>query len=409
MKKLILLSSFILGFSLNAVAQVSVAGLADFELRMGGKDSSPYINQTPGSKLSLYTPNLRLFFQSDISDQWFLNAVLQSDHYEGKKLGDPFFSVFNINWTPSLESNLLVTAGRFVTPYGSYADRFLSIDNPFVHLPLSHASGLPLSKKFGFIGELSNDPRDLQEIYGDDEFGTTMVYQRMYTQGIQFSYTAGENQWLNLRFAATMAPASSHQDFAEEESPALIGRLELQPVIWAKLGASISQGTFMQSDAASDSLLIYDLSSYKQDIKGVDLSLNYQYYTLNVEWNQSFWKAPYYDSATSGSTSPRQGKVTIDHFAGELIIDLPFIVGAHIAARYETMNEGEIEIYERDANDDKINQTFTDWTYDRSRIEFAAGYKLDRNVILKGSYLLSDDGGPGLDDDVISIQLSVLF
>jgi len=102
-------------------------------------------------------------------------------------------------------------------------------------------------------------------------------------------------------------------------------------------------------------------------------------------------------------------KRQVNHFAGEFIYDMPFIVGAHIAARYEYMDEGEIELYERDANDDKINRTIGDWTYAKTRLEVAAGYALDRNVMLKASYLLSDDNGLDFDDNVLAIQLSVLF
>lgn len=408
MKKVIQIFSLLVFLPILANAQVSINGLADFELRMGGDDSSPYVNQSPGSGLSIYSPNLRLFFSGDISDQWFVNAVLQSDHYAGKQLSDPFFSLFNVNWTPNLDSDLLVTAGRFVIPYGAYSKKFLSFDNPFVHLPLSHASGLPLSKKFGFIGNKNPDPNSFKADYGDEELGTTMVYQRMYTQGIQASYSHGESQWLRIIAALTTAPASTHLDYVEE-SLAFTGRVEFQPVIWANLGVSLSQGTFLQNSAENDSLIIYDLSSYKQDLKGADLSINYQYYTFNVEWNQSFWKAPFYNSETSLASSPQQGKVTINHFSGEFIYDLPFVVGGHIAARYEYMDEGEIEIYERDASDNKINQSFSDWTYTRTRFEIAAGYKIDRNVVIKGSYLLSDDNGFDLDDNVFSIQLSVLF
>ncbi|MBO6793807.1 MAG: hypothetical protein JJ895_07850 [Balneolaceae bacterium] len=410
MKKTIV-SSFLIALIavISLPAQISISGLADFEIRYAGDDSSPYINQTPGKGLSIFTPNLRLFFQGDINDSWFVNAVLQADHYSGKELSDPFFSVFNINWTPNLDSDLLLTAGRFIIPYGSYSQRFLSFDNPFVHLPLSHATGFPISKNFGFIGDGRYDPNEVVNFYNTNEMGATMVYQRMYTQGIQAAYAFGDADRIRTKLAITHAPASSHADFGNGETLAFTGRLELQPVVWATLGLSKSQGTFLQNNAASDSLLIYDLSSYEQDLVGADLSLNYQYYTLNLEWNQSFWKAPYYDKDVSTSTSPQTGKATIDHYSIELIYDTPFVVGGHFAMRYEHMTPGEIEIYERDNSDLKINQSFTDFTYSRTRLEFSAGYKLDRNIILKGSYLLSKNDGAELDDNVVTLQLSVLF
>lgn len=390
-------------------AQISISGLTDFEIRISGDDSSPYINQTPGDGFSLYTPNIRLFLSANISENWFVNSVLQADHYEGKELSSPFFSVMNINWSPGFDSDFVATAGRFVTPYGSYSTRFLSIENPFVHLPMSHSVGLPVSNRFGHLQNWNDDPSIVQDLYGDEERGLSMIYSRMYSQGVKVSHDLGESKWLSFDIAATLAPTSSHFDYGEFDSPAWIGRIVFKPAIWAQLGASYSKGSFILEDEANDSLLVYDLSGYPQSLMGADLTLNYRYYTLNLEWNQGFFKAPFYDPETSNSDARRTGKATADHFSGELIYDLPFVVGSHVAFRYEQMLEGEIEIYRRDDNNNKVDETITPWTYDRQRIEFAAGYKLQRNVLLKASYLLSEDDGPDLDDDVFTIQLSVLF
>ncbi len=406
---IVLYALFFLVTSTRVTAQINISGLVDIELKLSGDDSSPYINQTPGSGLSLYTPNIRLFMSSNISEQWFVSSVLQADHYEGKKLSSLFFSVININWTPNFDSDFVVTAGRFINPYGSYSSRFISNINPFVHLPLSHSAGLPVSKRLGHLNAQNYNPADIASTYGEDEKGMTIVYQRMYSQGVKISNTLGDNDWLSFDLAATHAPAASHFDFNEYDTPSLIGRAVLKPVIWAQLGLSYSKGAFLLNDVANDSLRIYDSSGYPQSTVGADLTLNYRYYTLLVEWNQGSFKAPFYDPESSSSETPRTGKSTIDHFSGEFIYDFPFIVGGYFALRYEQMLEGEIEIYRRDANNDKVDQTITPWMYDRQRIELAAGYKLQRNVLLKASYLLSEDDGPDLDDDVFTIQLSVLF
>ena len=392
-----------------ANAQINISGLTDFEIRISGDDSSPYVNQTPAEGLSLYTPNIRLFLSANISEQWFINSVLQADHYEGKKLSSPFFSVMNINWSPDFDSDFIATAGRFVTPYGGYSTKFLSSENPFVHLPMSHSAGLPVSNRFGHLQDGINDPSAIQDLYGDEEHGLSMIYPRMYSQGIKISHAFGESRWLSFDIAATLAPSSSHFDYGEFDSPAWVGRVVFRPAIWAQLGASYSKGSFIMDDEANDSLLVYDLSGYPQSLMGADLTLNYRYYTLNVEWNQAFFKAPFYDPETSTSDARRTGKATTDHFSGEFIYDLPLLVGGYLAVRYEQMFEGEIEIYRRDINNDKVDETTTPWTFDRQRMEFAAGYKLQRNILLKASYLLSKDDGPDLDDDVITIQLSVLF
>ncbi|MBD3616078.1 MAG: hypothetical protein HUJ22_05845 [Gracilimonas sp.] len=393
-----------------AFAQIQIGGLADFELRKAGDHSSPYINQTPGSKLSLYTPNIRLFISGSISENWFTNLALQSDYYNSNELSSPFFSVLNLNYAPESDSDFMVTVGRFITPYGVYSERVLSSDNPFVHLPLTHASGLPISKRIGFFSGGTYNPEISQSLYGENETGLTMVYQRMYTQGIKISGNIGETEWLSYNLGATLAPASTHLEYGQYNKPALTGRIFLKPTVWAQLGFSLSTGAFLKEDTANDTLLAYDLSSYNQNLLGADLKFSYRYYTLLFEYNHSYWKAPYYDPGSSTSATRTTGEATIGHVSGEFIVNFPFLVGSYAALRYETMSSGDIETYTSNFSYSSYsNLNKKTWTYDRERIEFVAGYKLQRNIILKASYLYSDDSGPDLDDNVFTLQLSVLF
>lgn len=399
-----LLAIILIGVNDWAFAQVQIGGLADFELRKGGTDSSPYVNQTPGSKLSLYTPNIRLFINGNISQNWFMNLALQSDYYNSDELSSPFFSVLNLNYAPESDSDFMVTIGRFITPYGIYSERVLSSDNPFVHLPLSHASGLPISKRVGFLNGGTYNPQISQYLYDEDETGLTMVYRRMYTQGIKISGNIGEAELLSYNLAVTLAPASTHLEYGQHDIPAVTGRISLKPVVWAQLGFSLSSGAFLKEDTANDTLLAYDLSSYNQNLLGADLKFSYRYYTLLFEYNYSYWQAPYYDPGSSTYATRSTGEATIDHISGEFMVNFPFLVGSYAALRYETMNSGDIKTYSSYSTRNKKT-----WTYDRERIEFVAGYKLQRNIILKASYLYSDDSGPDLDDNVFALQLSVLF
>ncbi|MDR9419759.1 hypothetical protein [Gracilimonas sp.] len=389
---LIFASTLCLGTPQKTLGQIQIGGLADFELRMGEEDSSPYVNETPTDGLSLYTPYVRLFINSGISEKWFVNSVLQADYYNSKSLNNPFFSVLNLNYTPDAESNLTFTAGRFVTPYGTYSKRILSSQNPFVHLPLTHASGLPVSKRLGFLSYEYSDSQIPREAYPEGDTGLTMVYQRMYTQGLKVSGTVGEDQWLNYNIAATLAPASSHFEYAEYDTPAIIGRVILRPAVWAELGVSYSSGAFMKEDSAYDSLQANDLSSYDQNLFGADLTFSYRYYTLIFEYNHSTWEAPLYNE----NESLPSAEASVSHFSSEFIVDFPFLVGGYAGLRYEQLNSGNISTYQQ-------------WTYDRERIEIVYGHKLDRNVTLKTSYLISNDDGPGLKDNVFALQLSVLF
>lgn len=375
-------------------AQVQIGGLADFEIRKGGNDSSPYVNQTPNENWSIYTPYLRLFINGNISENWFVSAALQADYYEGNHLSPIFFSVMNMNWLPFEDSDFTVTAGRFVTPYGAYSKRVLSSENPFVHLPLTHASGLPISKTHGTLYS------DVD--YGDDVKGLTMIYQRMYTQGIMVQDKVGDNQWLQYQLAATLAPASSYFEYGEHPYPAFTGRVKLQPVVWGSLGFSLSSGPFMKRDEANVSVSDEKLRNYIQTLFGTDLQLSYHYFTFLAAYNWSKWEAPYFDSESTPRTYLWTDEVEVQHLSTELMTDFPFLPGAYAAIRLERLISGDLK------NDSGVYEVQS-WTYDRDRIEFTTGIKIQRNVILKASYLYATDNGPGLDDDVITLQLSAGF
>ncbi|WP_428236320.1 hypothetical protein [Gracilimonas sp.] len=381
-------------FAVPAVGQVQIGGLADFEIRKGGSDSSPYVNQTPNENWSVYTPYLRLFISGGISEKWFVSAALQADYYDGKQLSSPFFSVMNINYLPISGSDFMVTAGRFVTPYGAYSNRVLSSDNPFVHLPLSHASGLPISKTRGTLYS--------QVDYGEDITGLTMVYQRMYTQGVMIGNRLGDSGWLKYNLAATLAAASSHFEYGEHATPAFTGRVVLQPVFWGSLGLSLSHGSYLKRDDINVSLTDDELAGYKQTLFGADMELSYHYFTFLASYNWSKWEAPYLDSVGTTISLVWEDEVQVQHLSSELVMDFPFLPGAYAGIRAERLISGDLK-------NNQSTYSYEKWTYDRDRIEFTAGMKLERNVILKASYLYSTNGGTELQDNVFALQLSAGF
>lgn len=396
--KMLFLTSVVLVlmcYTSSAKAQVQIGGLADFEIRKGGSDSSPYVNQTPNGNWSVYTPYLRLFINGNISENWFVSAALQADYYDGHHLSPLFFSVMNINYLPFDDSNFTISAGRFVTPYGAYSDRVLSVDNPFVHLPLTHASGLPISKTHGTLYDIID--------YGDDVKGLTMVYQRMYTQGIMLKNRVGENEWLQYQLAATLASASSHFEYGEHPVPAFTGRVVFHPVVWGSLGFSLSTGPFMKRAEANVSLSDNELKKYTQTLFGADLQLSYHYFTFLASYNRSKWEAPYFNPLASPRAYLWDDEVDIQHLSTELIADFPFFPGAYAGIRLERLISGDLSSSTYGAYE------VPSWTYDRNRIEFTTGIKLQRNVILKASYLYATDSGPDLDDDVFVLQLSAGF
>jgi len=394
MKKTGILLAVLFCFYSAADGQVILGGEADFELRKGGSDSSPVVNQTPGENLTIYTPYVRLFAGAALTNKWFIEAALQADYYEGKNLSPVFFSLLNINWLPIDDSDFMISAGRFITPYGYYSDRVLSSENPFVHLPLTHAWNMGIDKRAGvFSGGVDYDVAGLQ--------GLPMVYQRMYTQGLMVSNSVGENQALSYRLAATLASASSFFAFGEHNTMALTGRIEWNPVIWAKLGTSFSFGPYMAKDVLNDSYSKSELQKFTQLLAGADVSLSYLYYSLLLEVNYSKWNSPDYDYNGTIFTEP---EVKALHLGGEVQTRLRSLAGAYVGIRGEALLP------------EKVRQPAPGGGYDYFRYsnevvraEVVFGYKINRQITSKVSYLITSTTPNKTATDVFAIQLNVVF
>lgn len=373
----------------DANAQVFIGGEADFEIRQGQYDSAPFINQTPNNKLNIYTPNIRLFGIGAISDRWFVELALQSDFYEGETLSAPFFSMANLNWLPINDSDFMVTAGRFITPYGTQEDRLLSSENPFVHLPLYSAFNLGIDK---FTGVFS----DGIDYDMEGRRGQSMVYQRGYTQGLMVSNRT-KNETLSYRLAATLAPVSGFAETGVHDIPSFIGRMVYRPLIWAEIGLSFSHGPYMKRNLLNEDLSNSELRSFRQTIAGADLNISYLYYSLGFEVHYSRWGSPDYEYEDVLFRDPEP---EVWYYGAEFISRTPFILpGSYLGVRGELLRpeklrqDGEYFVFGQEVD----------------RAEFLFGYQVTRSLKTKFSYQVNTTRPDRLRADVWAIQLNAAF
>lgn len=304
-----LLICFLMLGTFPAYGQVNIGGEATFELRKGGTDSGPTINQTPNDKWLVYAPSLKLFVNAPISDKWFVSGALQSDYYRGYR-SDVLVSSLNINWMPS--ENFKVTAGRFTTPFGRYDELLLSSQNPFVHLPLSHVWNMPVNKYRGyFFGNASYDGVP----------GQSMVYRRLYSQGLKIS-GATNKEILRYELAATLTSVSSYTDIGEQNRPAFIGRVELRPVIWNKIGLSFGRGPYLLENSVNDVLTDEERADYHQTIATAYTEFSYHYYQLTLQYTFNRWDSPWIDG--NGQLIQEQLDNDVSHYLAKFKMRFPF-------------------------------------------------------------------------------------
>ncbi len=376
MKALLIIFLLLLGSP--AIAQVTVGGLMDLEFRMSGSDSKPYINGSPSTKPSLYVPNIRLFFDAPVSENWSVLAVVQSDHYGSNSLNAPFFSLLQAQWFPFDDSDFTMNIGRIVIPVGLTSERFLSNENPLRHLPMNMEWTQRVDKKAGLL----TGPRN----YAISP-GLAFIYNRMYTQGI--SVQGAFTPFAEYHVAAALSAPSGFNESGEYDMPAFMGRVVIKPAVWMRLGGSFGHGAYMRKDAMNAPLSDEDRASLRQTIFGVDATIDYRYLRLSYEYLDTRWDVAHITLPTGFTES--------DYLANshmvELKADAPFHPGAYAALRYDRI----------------VVDSPVFGTSPLQRLEVGIGKKLNRSVIAKASFARGWNEINDVQDNVFGVQLSVGF
>lgn len=396
-------------------AQVAIGGLIDLEWRNGGKDSKPGLNQTPKSGSSIYTPNLRLFADGQIDPNWSITVVLQSDFYARTDLSPVFFSLLEVRWQPELTTSFTVSAGRLVIPFGSYSTRFLSNENAFRHLPLTHEWTLPVDKMLGYtLGERSYDANP----------GVTMIYNRMYTQGVAVSGILGENRPLEYNLLWGLAAPSGFFDYGMHGMKAVMGRVVWQPLISTRIGFSGGYGPYMKPGVQNDMLSKKELTDYKQLTWAADVEFSYRYVIFRLEYLTSEWTAPHIQRNSAMWTHFESLELNSNfewklvnqevNFASESIsaefeIRVASVPGLTLVSRFDFATFNKIYMnYVWDSSGLIARSPYSSYP-DLSWYEGGINYTINRNVRLKVTYMRPTNMEVSMDAQTFGAQLSISF
>ncbi len=148
---------FLLLFTLTRLSaqektQIEINGTADLEYLQGGQSSHYYLNGVHKDLQSGAVRPLELNLLSKIrfNPQWSANFRLQMERDEGLKFNQVRLAQANVQWAPK-ESPWLFTVGRFVTPFGLFANQQLSTARTFVDVPLAYGYFINISEQLGQV------------------------------------------------------------------------------------------------------------------------------------------------------------------------------------------------------------------------------------------------------------------
>lgn len=336
MKRIIGLGLFITLSFIRLLAQektqIEINGTADLEYLQGGKSSHYYLNGIHKDLKSGAVRPLELNLLSKIrfNPQWSANFRLQMERDEGLKFNQVRLAQANVQWAPK-ESPWLFTVGRFVSPFGLFANQQLSTARTFVDVPLAYGYFINISEQLGQVNRLGNGTQI--PINGRNEWGIPLLYYNGYSNGIKTRWTIAPSKTY-LEIALTTASPNMPKNFRFDPlNYGIIARLKLQPKYFWKQGFSFSQGKFLQNDPLNDNLR--DRSGYRQTMLGTDFVFGFGHFEVSGEAMAAFYNAPQYNfnAKTYSENRPFQA------YSGwiDTKYEFPFLVGAYAAWRLETL------------------------------------------------------------------------
>ena len=385
MKKYFLVLAFT-SLASTASAQIHWWGVSDFEIRKGGEDSGLEKNNLPNDHVQFNFQELDLFIDADISTNISFTSKLATNPSKGLDFKAIELQLAYVTFSNLLGDGLSLSAGKIVTPFGTYSKRQLPSENPFIGQPLFFSYRQNISPLTGYLGPKTTSLAYAQ--YGTDtQYGNrlTTLYPCGYFTGIEASGFI--SSLIDYDFALMNAPLSAaNGDYNIDEGLAFHGRVAVHPGIWGTIGFSYAVGSFMQSSSVSQYFeqRYTTLNSFDQSTYGTDLRLSYLYFEINAEYIKNQFEAPYilynseyeYDSGFLNGYSRSLGN---QEYYIDVKVDAPFYPGLYLAVRYDALKFNDIP----GPLTSSTNSSTIAWDRNVVRSAVGLGYKPDHRVLMK--------------------------
>ena len=353
------------------VAQVMVSGqvAADF-LKTAPTQSQQVVN----AGRPVFGWGAYLFADAQITDNVAALGTVRITADE--KLNIDYLAIRLTDLTP-LAVNVLV--GKFDLPFGNLGERRYPQKNSFFRLPLIHEyrTALPdhITSEAALVANKGQGS------------GMPLLDLGMYDLG---AMVYGSFGIFDYAFAVTNGTVSA-ASYGGQNSNSVIGkifRLAVTPMTGLTVGAAYAWGAYLDESGPAPPRNV-NINAYQQKAGEIDVEFSRGYLVLDGQVLFNTWPLPLEtrDVNLSAFGYYLEGKYTV----------LP---GLYLAVRSSGERFADTPL-------EGINQP---WDYNVTEWEFAAGYFLDRNVLLK---LVRAEtrtwGGSHPRDNLTALQLTVAF
>jgi len=348
-RQLVALLLLSIGLPVSALAQLRVEWNAylDLELTKAGELSHYYYNEIhrryTGWAFDLGQVNL--LSTVHLGSRWQIQTQLLAEREEGRKAGlfnnleeyQLRLAQFSLSWRAA-DAPVSIRAGRFINPFGFFFEKQLYKDRTFINLPLAYSHYTNISRVFGFVEGLFEDER--VSLNGAPDWGTSTIYRLGYKTGLQVIW--GNAHRLQGALALVDGANTLRDGFTDPLQWGVIGHLKYRPTYFAKLGLSLSHGTFMEAKEANAA--IDDLSGFRQTQIGLDYQLGFGYFQASGAFISSIYRAPSYLPERDRFLE-REGQLSVNHFSSfsgylDLKYEPALLPGSFAAYRIELLTFG---------------------------------------------------------------------
>jgi len=294
-----------------------------------------------------------------------------------------------------------IQVGRVPPTFGAFARRTYANDNPLIGYPLAYqylttlrpdavpasADELLLKRGSGWFVRYS---------LGDAAFdqGVPLVSAFRWDTGVQAHATVG---MLSATAAVTAGTVSNPLFSDDNHGRQLAGRVELRPIAGVILGTSLARGPFVSQAAARAAVGDGHDAEFTQTAWGTDAEYSRDHYLLRLETIVSQWRLP------MAVPPPDQLALQTPLTAVSTSLEGRYKVRPdwYVAARYDHLGFSDLT---------GAAETLP-WDAPVTRFEVGAGYSIQRNLLLKGSFQHNNrDGGRLLQvAHLVSAQLVYWF
>jgi class 3 adenylate cyclase len=337
-------------------------------------------------------PRLRLFTDVFLGERVYAFVELRADRGEAPsdtlwdaRLEQAFVRVSNRAGTLSLQ------AGRFASPFGSYAARHLTQVDAFVRPPLAYDYRTVLSRTIA--------PPDADRFLGWKDQGRKFraagappVWGVPYQWGAMLS---GEGGPLQYRFAVMNSAPSSEVaawgwDADRFEHPSFVAGVSVELSAEWSVGASWNRGPYAEKELTAGKPT-KDHTAYDQELFSVDARFARGPLIARAEVIRDRWEVP------NVADDPVEWSYSAE---GQLDVSAGLFLSARVGyLDFRRLSDDLGAASSRPGGG-------AEWDHDVARFEIGAGYRLARNAGLLGSFMHSETlRQPDPNDDLFGLRL----